>query len=160
EASQRYPSAPGRQPRLPDDALAGGRAGLHVPGRLDGLLRARRQQRPDRPRGVHVARGPAQARRAVVSVRAAFALLVLTVGWADRPVEGPYRTSRPPVATDAAVGPGDFFDVRVYGEPALSSNYEVAPDGTINFPLIGTVQVEGKTPPAIEKEIQERLAAG
>jgi len=60
----------------------------------------------------------------------------------------------------SAVGPGDLFDVRVYGEATLSSNYEVAADGTINFPLIGTVEVVGKTPTQIEQDIQTRLADG
>ncbi len=78
---------------------------------------------------------------------------------ADR-AEAPYPVSSPPIATDAAVGPGDLFDVRVFGETSLSSSYEVAPDGTINFPLIGVLKVQGKTPPQIEKEIQTRLADG
>jgi polysaccharide export outer membrane protein len=86
-------------------------------------------------------------------------LAVLLAACADR-AEGPYPVSQPPVATDAAVGPGDLFDVRVYGEPSLSANYEVAGDGTINFPLIGTVKVQGHTPPEIETEIQARLAEG
>ena len=86
-------------------------------------------------------------------------LLAALVACADR-AEGPYPVSQPPVPTDAAVGPGDLFDVRVYGEPTLSANYEVASDGTINYPLIGTLLVQGKTPPQIEKEIQARLAEG
>jgi protein involved in polysaccharide export with SLBB domain len=86
-------------------------------------------------------------------------LVLVAAGCADR-AEGPYPVSHPPVATDAAVGPGDLFDIRVYGEPSLSANYEVASDGTINFPLIGVVTVQGKTPVQIEKEIQARLAEG
>jgi protein involved in polysaccharide export with SLBB domain len=66
----------------------------------------------------------------------------------------------PPLSEVSAVGPGDLFDVRVYGEATLSSNYEVAADGTINFPLIGLVEVVGKTPTQIEKDIQTRLADG
>jgi polysaccharide export outer membrane protein len=86
-------------------------------------------------------------------------LAFLVAACADR-AEGPYPVSQPPVATDAAVGPGDLFDERVYGEPSLSANYEVAGDGTINFPLIGSVMVQGRTPPQIEKDIQARLAEG
>jgi polysaccharide export outer membrane protein len=87
------------------------------------------------------------------------ALVTSLAACADR-AEGPYPVSQPPVPTDAAVGPGDLFDVRVYGEPSLTANYEVASDGTINFPLIGAVTVLGRTPPQIEKEIQARLAEG
>ncbi len=80
-------------------------------------------------------------------------------GCADR-AEAPYPISQVAPQSDAAVGPGDLFDVRVYGEQTLSSNYEVAGDGTINFPLIGVVTVQGKTPPQIERELQTRLADG
>jgi polysaccharide export outer membrane protein len=78
---------------------------------------------------------------------------------ADRAV-APYPVSLPPPASDAAVGPGDLFDIRVFGEPGLSATYEVSNDGSINFPLIGLVAVDGKTPPVIEKEIEARLADG
>jgi polysaccharide export outer membrane protein len=83
----------------------------------------------------------------------------LCVACADRPV-APYPKSPPPAAMDSAVGPGDLFEVRVYGEPSLSSTYEVSPEGSINFPLIGAVAVAGKSPPQIEKDIQGKLAAG
>ncbi len=86
-------------------------------------------------------------------------VLVLLGACADR-ATGPYPVSLPPPASDAAMGPGDLFDVRVFDEPTLSANYEVAQDGTINFPLIGLVTVQGKTPPQIEKEIEQRLSDG
>ena len=60
----------------------------------------------------------------------------------------PYPASVPPTPADAAVGPGDLFDVRVFGEADLSGPYQVGADGFINFPLIGTVAVDGKTPTA------------
>jgi polysaccharide export outer membrane protein len=84
---------------------------------------------------------------------------LLLCACADRAV-APYPVSGPPPPKDAAVGPGDLFDIRVFGEQSLSSSYEVAADGTINFPLIGVVQAAGKTPPEIEHEIQTRLADG
>ncbi|HKA86231.1 MAG TPA: polysaccharide biosynthesis/export family protein [Haliangiales bacterium] len=89
----------------------------------------------------------------------ALALWMAVAGCADA-AGGPYPTSGPPPAADSAVGPGDVFDVRVYGEAALTAAYEVAVDGTINFPLIGVVEVAGKTPPQIEREIETRLADG
>lgn len=89
----------------------------------------------------------------------ALALWMAVAGCADA-AGGPYPTSGPPPPADSAVGPGDVFDVRVYGEAALTAAYEVAVDGTINFPLIGVVEVAGKTPPQIEREIETRLADG
>jgi polysaccharide export outer membrane protein len=91
--------------------------------------------------------------------RVLFLFMFGAAACADR-AEGPYPVSQPPLAADAAIGAGDLFDVRVYGESSLSSSYEVATDGTINFPLIGVVMVQGKTPPQVEKEVEARLAEG
>lgn len=87
------------------------------------------------------------------------ALGVLGLGCHDRPV-APYPISEPPTAADAALGPGDLFEVKVAGEPDLSGPFQVAQDGTINFPLIGRIVVVGKTPSEVETELQTRLADG
>jgi protein involved in polysaccharide export with SLBB domain len=89
----------------------------------------------------------------------ALVLWVALAGCADS-AGGPFPPVVPPTSTDSAIGPGDVFDVRVYGETALSASYEVASDGTINFPLIGVVAVAGKTPPQIEQDIETRLTNG
>jgi polysaccharide export outer membrane protein len=47
--------------------------------------------------------------------------------------------------------------VNVYGEKELSGKYQVADDGTINFPLVGIVSVGGKVPTAIARTIQDDL---
>ncbi len=61
---------------------------------------------------------------------------------------------------DSTLGPGDIFDVRVYRQEAMSATYDVSPEGTIAFPLIGEVLVSGKTPKQVEEEIRSRLADG
>ncbi len=61
---------------------------------------------------------------------------------------------------DTAVGPGDVFDVRVYDEEDLSSQYRVEVDGTIDFPLIGSVEVAGLDSSAIAERIRDRLRDG
>lgn len=83
----------------------------------------------------------------------------LLLACADR-ATGPYPTSLPPTHSDSAVGPADIFDVRVFGEPGLSGNFQIATDGTIDFPLLGTLTVAGMTPPEIAKELRLRLANG
>ena len=68
------------------------------------------------------------------------------------------QTEIPPPATDdTTLGPGDVFSVRVYGEESLSASHRVAPDGTISFPLIGTVEVVGLEPPEVAERIQTAL---
>lgn len=63
----------------------------------------------------------------------------------------------PPATDDTTLGPGDVFAVRVYGEEPMSGSHQVAPDGTINFPLLGAVQVEGLEPPQVADRIQTLL---
>ena len=69
------------------------------------------------------------------------------------------RTAERPPAVDMSLGPADVFDVRVYGEPELSSTYRVANDGSIQFPLIGTVDVKAKLPAEVAQDIELRLKA-
>jgi polysaccharide export outer membrane protein len=63
-------------------------------------------------------------------------------------------------AEDTTLGTGDMFDVRVYGEDALSSDYRVQQDGTIDFPLIGRIEVAGLEPGAVATLITTRLREG
>jgi len=57
------------------------------------------------------------------------------------------------------LGVDDRFEIRVYREDAMSSTYTVTQQGTINFPLIGTVNVIDRTCAEIEAEVAERLGA-
>jgi len=54
------------------------------------------------------------------------------------------------------LGPGDVFEVKVYGEEDLSGTYRVASDGGINFPLVGKIQAVNRTP----TELSDEIAAG
>ena len=64
----------------------------------------------------------------------------------------------PPVET-TSLGPGDVFEVLVYDEPSMSKSFRVAPDGTIDFPLVGTVQVEGREPQEVAEILRDELKA-
>jgi protein involved in polysaccharide export with SLBB domain len=61
-------------------------------------------------------------------------------------------------AIDSSLGPGDLFEVRVFGEKDLSGEYQVAADGTIDFPLLGSVEVAGKESNVIAAELAAALA--
>lgn len=69
------------------------------------------------------------------------------------PVEAP-----PPAQTDARLGAGDTFEIRVYGEEDLSGKHRIAEDGTINFPLVGRLEVAGKDTGQIADLIAQALA--
>jgi protein involved in polysaccharide export with SLBB domain len=67
-------------------------------------------------------------------------------------------TAPRPQNVDATLGPGDLFDVRVFGEADLSGSYRVGPDGIIDYPLVGRVEVSGKLPSELALFLRTRLA--
>jgi polysaccharide export outer membrane protein len=75
---------------------------------------------------------------------------------------GAERRSQPAElpGNDTSLGPGDVFDVRVYGEADLTGTYRVAQDGTIDFPLVGRVVVAGAEPTQIADMLAQRLRDG
>jgi protein involved in polysaccharide export with SLBB domain len=74
----------------------------------------------------------------------------------DRGFDSPATISN---ARDMTLGPGDTFEVSVYDEKDLSGKYRVADDGSINFPLIGAVDVGGRGPTAVAKAIEGALVS-
>jgi len=64
------------------------------------------------------------------------------------------------VPTDYQIGGGDVLRVTVFQNPDLSQEIRVSEAGTINYPLIGSVQVGGLTVPAAEKLLAKSLKDG
>src|SRR5262245_9447982 len=58
---------------------------------------------------------------------------------------------------DTTLGPGDVFEVRVFGQDSLTGKYRVATDGTIQFPFLGLVAAGGKEPEAVAQLIATGL---
>src|SRR4029077_14313978 len=56
-----------------------------------------------------------------------------------------------PVAQEYTIGPGDILKITVWGHDDLSRDYPVAQDGRVPFPLIGSVQAGGPTPPDVDR---------
>lgn len=63
-----------------------------------------------------------------------------------------------PVA--GSLGPGDKFAIRVHEEKELSGEYTVSSDGTVNYPYIGRIQVDGMTCGQLERTITKGLSDG
>lgn len=77
------------------------------------------------------------------------------------PYEPPAEQEREAERVEAArLGPGDVFELRVYGEKELSGVHRVAPDGTVHVPLVGTVKVIGQTPAEVASQLEERFRGG
>lgn len=58
------------------------------------------------------------------------------------------------------LAPDDKVYIGVFGEDSLTKEYVVRGDGTISFPLIGAIKVDGLTLTQLETELTMRLARG
>ena len=67
-----------------------------------------------------------------------------------------------PLATpkEYIVGPDDVLDISVWGESELSKSHTVSTEGSINFPLLGVIKVEGMTPASLQEQLRDRLSQG
>ncbi len=55
------------------------------------------------------------------------------------------------------IGPEDVLRISVWKEEDLDRKVLVRPDGGISFPLVGDIQVSGRTPLEVQDEIRQRL---
>ena len=78
----------------------------------------------------------------------------------------PSKTLLPPMPDtktllqSATLGPGDVVEIRVFEEKELSGLFRVGPNGGFNYPMVGTLDVAGKTPSELASLMTNRLQAG
>lgn len=58
------------------------------------------------------------------------------------------------------IGAGDLLSVNVYDTPEMTDSYRVSLDGSLSFPLIGKVQIQGLTTAQTAKLLEEKLLGG
>jgi polysaccharide export outer membrane protein len=95
----------------------------------------------------------------IVAVRWLLVATVLFVGCS----RGSYTANSAPAAApheDTTLGPGDVFEVRVFGQPDMSGKHQVGPDGTVQFPFLGSVMAAGREPQEIAAAISKGLKEG
>lgn len=63
------------------------------------------------------------------------------------------------VSDNYRLNPGDLVEIKVFQEDDLLTTTRIAKDGTISFPLLGTVEIGGKTIPAATEQIRALLDA-
>jgi polysaccharide export outer membrane protein len=87
-----------------------------------------------------------------------FALVVLVVGCfePDHSLIPPAQ----PVEVAAGLAVGDGFEVRVFNEPDMGGGFQVQEDGTIDFPLIGRLNVLGMTQAEVAALLETKLGEG
>lgn len=69
-----------------------------------------------------------------------------------------YSKEYDPRAHEYVIGAGDELRINVWQNNDLSTEVLVRPDGTITMPLIGDIQVAGKTPTDVKGELTTKLA--
>jgi polysaccharide export outer membrane protein len=69
-----------------------------------------------------------------------------------------HTPSTSPDAEPYRVGAGDALRLDVQGRADLSGTFTVADDGTIVFPLIGSVQAEGRTLAEMRSDLSRRIS--
>jgi polysaccharide export outer membrane protein len=62
--------------------------------------------------------------------------------------------------TDYAIGDRDILSITVWSQMDLSGKYTVDADGTVTFPLVGAVKVQGLTVQQAAAELRNRLKDG
>jgi len=105
-------------------------------------------------------KGPAVPRRPSYAqlVAGRFGVLaILLIACADCAEVGPPR-NLPASSQSTAVGPDDLFEVDIVGEKELSHEYQVHPDGTIDF--LHGVKVDGLEPQEVAQLLRKTLIDG
>jgi polysaccharide export outer membrane protein len=64
----------------------------------------------------------------------------------------------PANGTEYKIIPGDVLQITVWKEEELNQEVLVLNDGTINFPLIGTIEAAGKTTAELQEMIKDKLS--
>jgi protein involved in polysaccharide export with SLBB domain len=63
-----------------------------------------------------------------------------------------------PVPSDYIIGPGDQFDVQLYGTQNRTLHLTVGRDGRINFPELGPITVGGQLFSSVQSSLEARIA--
>lgn len=87
-------------------------------------------------------------------------LVLLSVSLVDCASGGGSRNPAlaPPVERNV-LGPGDTFSLEIVGEKDLPREYQVASDGTVDFPYVHTLKVSDLEAQEVARLVRERLIA-
>jgi polysaccharide export outer membrane protein len=90
------------------------------------------------------------------ALTAAVMLAITGCGGAPELPPAPPASSLP--SAEYRIGPGDSLNIFVWRNPELTVTVPVRPDGRVSIPLVEDVIAIGKTPTALAREYEQRLA--
>lgn len=97
-----------------------------------------------------------QPRGAFIRVLLGFLAALLWACGSGSAVRG---ASLPPPTERNVIGPGDVFTVDIVGEKDLPREYQVASDGTVDFPYVHTLHVADLEAQEVARLLREHLIA-
>lgn len=91
-----------------------------------------------------------------------FFILLSTVGCATNGEKLPKATNYTSITTSVddyqyIIGPGDSLSIFVWRNPDISGSFTVRPDGKVTTSLVEDIEVSGKTPTALARQLEEQL---
>jgi polysaccharide export outer membrane protein len=91
-----------------------------------------------------------------------FFLALTTVGCASNNEKLPSATQYNSNTTSVddyqyIIGPGDNLSIFVWRNPDISGSFVVRPDGKVTTSLVEDIEVSGKTPTALARQLEEQL---
>jgi polysaccharide export outer membrane protein len=97
------------------------------------------------------------------SLQIFIALGVLALSGCASHSELPSATSRASLTTDVndyqyLIGPGDSLSIFVWRNPEISGSFVVRPDGKVTTSLVEDVEVAGRTPTMLARQLEEQLS--
>jgi protein involved in polysaccharide export with SLBB domain len=88
------------------------------------------------------------------------AALLAACASSGRQVPVPIEARIPDDPLVEELGPGDVVEIRVFREPSLDGSFQISSDGKIDYPLVGLIDVAGRTPSALQRLIATKLEDG
>jgi protein involved in polysaccharide export with SLBB domain len=78
---------------------------------------------------------------------------------------GPVEAERAPVSLSGAgvaslLQPGEKIKITVYGEEALTGDYDISPSGYVTMPLIGAVRAAGRSQSEFARDVAGKYRGG
>jgi protein involved in polysaccharide export with SLBB domain len=78
---------------------------------------------------------------------------------------GPVEVERRPVSLSGAgvaslLQPGEKIKINVYGEEALTAEYDISPSGSVSMPLIGAIRAAGRSPTEFAHDLENKFRRG
>lgn len=83
--------------------------------------------------------------------------LIIASGLACGPKVDNSMVKLPSPVESTTLGPGDVFTLEVVGEKDLPKEYQVASDGSVDFPYVHRIEVQGLEPQEVARRVRQQL---